>query len=654
MPSYIQVILPLKLSWIPYYLQSEPTVVGDKVRVVFSGKEYIGVAYSLSESLPPELSGKKILPILGVEKELRPISTSEIALWKEVSEYYMCTIGEVFKCAYPARKLRQEKVEASKKKTAKAGASFGEVSFELSAAQAKAYGEILAAFSLEKPALLRGVTGSGKTEIYSRLALETLKTANVLYLVPEIALSRQLEQRLGKIFGSRLLVFHSKETPARRALVASTMASGRYILLGTRSSVFLPHHDLGLIIVDEEHDGSYKQSEPAPRYNGRDVAAMLARNFEGCKLILGSATPSLESLYNSRAGRYSLVELPIRYHGAQNSEVEIIDTIAERKKGGMMGSLSYKLIAHISQTLSRGGQVMLLRDRRSYSPALQCSSCGSIPKCPNCNIALSLHKDGRERLLCHHCGYSLPYDDLCPCCGGTYRPIGAGSQKIEEEAAALWPSVRVSRLDSDIAQKAATEVIRDFAAGEIGILVGTRLVGKGFDFKGVELVAVIDADYLLSLDDFRADEKAAQLLEQFRGRCGRRESRGLFVVQTACPDHLIYKRYALGEEGETALSLLRERYDFRYPPYTRLIEVSIDDKNLERARAMRLCLENRLKSDLPEGSFTLVGSYQFRLTLSLAKDRHLSSTKQALRKTISQLEADYHYEGHIILDVDPY
>ena len=417
---------------------------------------------------------------------------------------------------------------------------------ELTEAQQKAYDGIRKGFINGMPVLLHGVTGSGKTEIYTKLAREAMASGrNVLYLVPEIALSRQLEDRLYRYFGERLIVFHSGESAASRRNAAevirqSSKTGEGYIVLGTRSSLFLPHNGLGLIIVDEEHDNSYKQDSPAPRYNGRDTALMLHR-IHGCDIILGSATPSLEEVYNCQTGKHALVELNERFHGSENADIEIIDTKAERRKRGMNGNFSRKLIDHINSTLEDGGQVMILRSRRSWAPVMQCDSCGEIVRCPHCNVSLSYHKDGRMR--CHYCGYSEPYKGSCRKCNGSLINLGAGTQKIEEEAAALFPHARIARLDSDTAQNKAYEAktIKGFSNGEIDILIGTQIVAKGFDFSNLSLVAVIAADGLLGMQDFRADEKALQLLEQFRGRCGRRERKGMFVIQTSQPEHPVSK-----------------------------------------------------------------------------------------------------------------
>ena len=545
---------------------------------------------------------------------------------------------------------------------------------ELTEAQRKAYKSIKEGFSNGMPVLLHGVTGSGKTEIYMQLAREAMAAQrNVLYLVPEIALSRQLEDRLYTYFGDRLTVFHSGESAASRRNAAETLRESAktgegYIVLGTRSSLFLPHNGLGLIIVDEEHDNSYKQDSPAPRYNGRDTALMLHR-IHGCDIILGSATPSLEEVFNCHTGKHQLVELTERFHGSENADIEIIDTKAERRKRGMNGNFSRKLIEHINQTLERGEQVMILRSRRSWAPVMQCDSCGEIVRCPHCNVSLSYHKDGSMR--CHYCGYSEPYKGSCRKCNGSLMSLGAGTQKIEEEAAALFPNARIARLDSDTAQNKTYEskTIKDFSNGEIDILIGTQIVTKGFDFSNLSLVAVIAADGLLGMQDFRADEKALQLMEQFRGRCGRRERKGLFVIQTSQPEHPVYQKIASNDAPSLNMELMQERKDFNFPPFSRIVEITIKDTFEDRAERMAMRLGNIMRGHFePKGAPILGGpvtgpyapvvdriadQHIRTIRISLKKDRNLAIGKESIRTAIRDFEKNQKYDGHITINVDP-
>ena len=803
---FIQVILPLRLEWEPFYYQEielsesagdasglfpvtstgsvterdkEQVRVGDRVRVNFAGKEYVGVVSMADAGKQAEEMGivDKVKPILGMAEGLEPVTKEEIELWRQIAEYYLCTVGEVYRAAYPAQKVEKEVVQArqealkvereeknrtkiadkikrleerAEKKAelaAKArksesrerylaekdmlegeigllvreltsmvgelcrttgsvtgygdsvtyhqdeepiGGSIIETSegtekeITLSAAQEEAYSKIKEIFAKGKPALLHGVTGSGKTEIYLKLAQETLAMGkNVLYLVPEIALSRQLEDRISETF-PELLVFHSGETMSRKREVATVLrhagepAEGKgYVVLGTRSAIFLPHKNLGLVIVDEEHDTSYKQDSPAPRYNGRETAIMMAKIF-GANVILGSATPSLESLYNCSVGRYGLVTLNKRFYDAADSDIEIIDTIAERRKNGMIGNFSRKLIEHIGKCLGEQRQVLILRERRAYSPIVQCQECGDIPKCRCCNVSLSLHRraDGSERLVCHYCGRVYEYTGKCHKCGGELKPLGSGTQKIEEEASKLFPNARIARLDSDTAQsrKYETDTIRKFSNGEIDILIGTRMVAKGFDFSGLSLVAVLQADSILGQEDYRADERGLQLLEQFRGRCGRRGEKGLFVIQTSQPEHPVYQSIdgKLDENG-TMARFLGERKLFGYPPYSRVIGVVIKDYNQARVDLLSRDLGEYLRGALAvKVSFApgvqngpdVIGPYSpaidkisnqniRQIRVLLPKDRSLARNKETLAAAVERFEKEKKYSGHIALDVDP-
>ena len=367
--------------------------------------------------------------------------------------------------------------------------------------------------------------------------------------------------------------------------------------------------------------------------------------------------------------RLSMVQLKERFHGSEASDIEIIDTKAEWKKNGMRGNFSIKLIGHIRQTLDKGGQVVILRSRRAWASAMQCSLCGEIVKCPHCNVSLSLHRDGR--MVCHYCGWSASYSGKCGKCSGELKNLGAGTQKIEEEAAALFPQARIARLDSDTAQnkKFESKTIKDFTKGDIDILIGTQIVTKGFDFSNLKLVAVVSADSLLGIQDFRADEKALQLREQFRGRCGRREDKGLFVIQTSQPEHPVYQRIANNEAMSLNSDLLRERKDFNFPPYTRIVEINIKDNIEDRGKRMSEKLALKLRGQfVSEGASLLddpitgpysptvdrvADQYIKTIRLSLKKDRNLTTGKEKLRKTISVFEKENRYDGHITINVDP-
>ena len=514
----------------------------------------------------------------------------------------------------------------------------------------------------DREQVLLGVTGSGKTEIYVKLAIETLKSnKNVLYLVPEIALSRQLEERLSKHFKERLITFHSGESTASRRNSAELIRSmtdgrGNYIALCTRSGIFLPHHNLGLIIVDEEHDNSYKQDSPAPRYNGRDSALMMTLIHEGCKALLGSATPSLEEIFNTRTGKHALVRLNERYHGSDNSEVEIIDTKAEWKKRGMAGSFSRKLIDHIREALNAGEQVLILRSRRAWASVLQCTECGEIQKCPHCNVSMSLHKNN-ERMVCHYCGKSIHFSGRCAKCSGQLTALGAGTEKIEEEAANLFPDARIARLDSDTSQNQKS-IIKDFEEGRTDSLIGTQMIGKGFDFSNLTVVAIIAADGMLGIQDFRADESAFQLMKQFRGRCGRREKKGLFIIQTSQPEHPLYQNLSGADMEDYNDKLLLERKDFGFPPYSRILEISIRDNFEDRAERMAYSLAKKLSQFNVTGPYSppvdkIADLFIRKIRICLPKDRTLSEKKGMIKGIVSEFEKERKYPDHIVIDVDP-
>ena len=716
----IQVILPLKLDWEPYYYvpAGVDVEVGDRLKVNFAGRFYMAVVSNVNPPAPP--AGISIVTAGSPETDTLRIPERDIEFWRRIASYYMCTVGEVYRLAGPPLRAeenderrqqllreRQEKKDAEtaakrerllvfaekkqaelerarlsdkakaetvillqqqlqnyREKLAKlesvkpAAQESGESGLgfhvQFSPAQDKALLQIKEGLSQGKPVLLEGVTGSGKTELYLKLACETLEAGrNVLYLVPEIALSRQLEERIADVV-PYVQVYHSKETTARRNAVAASMRREDvpYMILGTRMSLFLSHRNLGLVIVDEEHDSSYKQDSPAPRYHARETAILLAR-LQGAGVVLGSATPSMESAYNARVGRFAGVQLKETYYQGGEASVQIIDMVAERKKQGVVGSLSRKLIDAINETITSGGQALLLRSRRAYSPVVQCTACGAVPKCPKCNVPLSYHTTPRERLMCHYCGWSTPFTGACKQCGGELQPIGSGTQKVEQELQEIFPQARIGRMDSDIGPEA--ETIRSFAQGDIDILVGTQMITKGFDFAGVALVAVVMADDILSIQDFRADEYALHLLEQFRGRCGRRGTPGRFIVQTRVPDHPVLQRLVSGESPEMLDDSLEERRLFSYPPFTRMIILSLHDKYSPR-------LDTRartLAESLPAGCIgpyapvndRVGGEYVRCIRILLPRDKELKARKQAIYRAIRDFEATAHCP--VAIDVDP-
>ena len=738
--KYLKVILPLKLDWEPCYSVLPGTEggvpsVGTRVSVRFAGRKYVGV---VSESdVTPDIELTKIQRIIRVEDGISPVTEAEMRLWRFVSDYYLCPVGEVYKAAYPSLKNDGEMIRsrerlraeerlrrmnaalAAKRERLEAAVERRRAMYEkavrpetrekylealtktenelnalpleiaaqddsrsytrlplpsLSLAQQTCLEQIRGFFSKKSPVLLDGVTGSGKTEVYISLAANVLDSGgSVLYMIPEIAVSKQLGNRLKEVFGSQLALFHSGMSASARSLAVEKVRMGNCIVLGTRSSVFLPFMDLGLVIVDEEHDNSYKQETPAPRYSGRDTAMMLAR-FHGADLLLGTATPSLESLYNCRTGRLAKVMLRERYFGDDRTVVEIVNTAEERRKRGMKGSFSYKLIDRMKEALKGGGQILLLRSRKSYSPAVQCSRCGKIPRCPHCDVSLSWHRD-EGRLKCHYCGWNQPFNAVCPDCGGHLEPLGAGTQRVVEEVSMLFPDARVARIDGDMISGSAGEeaVIRDFSQGLIDILVGTQIVTKGFDFARLSLVAVLQADSLLGFQDFRADEKALQILEQFRGRVGRRGQRGLFLIQTATPEHPVYKYVASEQRSDDlAETILAERFAFGYPPFSRIIQITLRDSDEGSATSLAAALARAIRSEFgisglvrnQADQVSVLGPYApavdkvsnlyIRLIrVSMMKNQTLMDNKRRLASLVSDFGKENRCSAQLSLDVDP-
>lgn len=648
---------------------------GTRVRVHFGKREMIGVVrgfrYADRGEVPLERLGKPLeyKEIDGVV-ELPAIKREQLEFWQLLADYYLCTVGEVYKAAYPALAVRQESV-----KSRKSPELFLErISFSpegisqqrlprLSQRQQGAFDEIRAHFgSGKRPVLLHGATGSGKTEIYVKLAQEVLaKGKNVLFMVPEIALSKELESRLKGYFGERLLLFHSKVTAAQKHFVHSVVlqAGGNspVVVLGTRSSLFLPFAQLGLVIVDEEHDPSYKQSDPAPRYNARDAAVLLASIY-GAHLIMGSATPSFESLYNVSIKKYARVMLPFRYFGAPAPDVEIIDTIKARRVGEMKGSFSQKLINALKENMEQGGQALVFRNRRSYSPMVQCDNCGQIPKCPHCNVSLSYHRYNNT-LRCHYCDYTSLFSSRCPqCSSGELVARGAGTERVEEELRELLPLARIERFDADVAESKREEerIIGSFAKGEIDILVGTQMLSKGFDFEKLSLVALLQADTVLGMEDFRADERALQLFTQLIGRSGRRGIRGKMLIQSAQKNHPIFKIFKLDTLFPDSSALLDERREFRFAPYVRMVKITLRHRTMEELERLTAalaaiqvpCLE--ITGPFVPGLERLRGEWQRAFYVKFARDSRLSHNKRVLMERLEALNAP----NSIVVDVDPY
>ena len=665
---YAEVIVPLKFSGgITYYYipesVTEELTEGSWVVVTMVGKRYLAVIRRIDCPLPDGLSPDKILPI---EKAaaLKPLPKVQLELWQMIADYYLCSIGEVFKCAYPAAFFRQ----SEKKRTVKSERQNlpAKEDKQLSTDQQQALEQIERHFGDGKrTVLLDGVTSSGKTEIYIKLAKKHLdKGESVLYLVPEIAMSRQLEQRLRRSLGDRLLVFHSKQTfPTRKRVFDALTEGGNYLILGTRSALFLPLGNLGFIIVDEEHDTSYKQSDPAPRYNGRDVALMMAAKLS-INTLLGSATPSMESLYNVSAGKYALVTLRKKYYGAGDAPVTVIDMGKVYAMHNARGSLSMQLVNMMDKCLKEGKQVMVFRSRRSYSSYMQCDSCGHTLRCPRCNVSLTYHKYNNS-LTCHYCGYHAPFSPVCDKCGkGTYAPKGAGTERIAEELRELFPTATIDRFDLETAASRTTEkkILGNFESGATDILVGTQMITKGFDFEKLGLVAVISGDSILSLQDFRADEKGLQLFTQLRGRVSRREGTGQMAIQAMQADHPVLQALVGGDSALDSLrnDILLQRKLFGFPPYVRLIRITLKDAAADKLRRACTLFESALKTSAV-ADFTpatapavdrIAGMYIRFVWVKLPRTGRAQNQKSAIVRAADSVRKSAP-STDIVIDVDP-
>ena len=536
----------------------------------------------------------------------------------------------------------------------------------LSNAQQKAFSEINSAFTDGKPVLLHGITSSGKTEIYIKLIQETLsKGKKVLYLLPEIAVTTQIISRLETYFGNSVKVFHSKHTASARAAVYNAVLEDKYeIVIGVRSAIFLPYENLGLIVVDEEHENSYKQSDPDPRYNARDMALVLAK-IHGANVILGSATPSIESYNNAVQGRYKLVELTERYGNVQLPSVEIADMKDAYFRKINKGHFHPTLIRAINETIAAGEQVILFQNRRGYSAMVECKDCGWVPHCNNCNVSLTLHKFD-NKLVCHYCGEKFNVPSSCAQCGSkNLKAKGLGTEKIEEQVQALFPSARIARLDYDTAQsrKNYERIIGEFSNGEIDILIGTQMITKGLDFPNVSLVGILNADNMLDFPDFRAFERSFQLMAQVSGRAGRRQKQGRVIIQTFCPTHEIITNVLTNDFKSMFAKQMQERTAFHYPPTCNYIIIHIKHKDRQKAvQAASLLtkeLQNALKQRVrgPEepainrisSQYIMNVHIRFEKTLSAVKIKAFIMEKVQMIKsiaTLSQIAAE--------IDVDPY
>lgn len=539
---------------------------------------------------------------------------------------------------------------------------------ELNSDQKSALDNIKQIFETQNVILLHGITSSGKTEIYFHLIAEELsKGKQVLYLLPEIALTAQMINRLTDTFGDCVGVYHSKYSDTDRNAVWQELLKGKdslyKIILGVRSSIFLPFSNLGLIVVDEEHENTFKQFDPAPRYHARDSSIVLA-NLHNARVLLGTATPSIETYHNALAGKYGLVKLESRFLDVAMPAIEIADVRRARKKKQMQSHFHPALIDSIRAALQLREQVILFQNKRGFAPYLQCNDCGDIPRCKYCDVSLTYHK-GINQLTCHYCGYSTNRISNCRACGSNFvKIVGFGTEKVEEELEIMLPGTRIARMDIDAtrSRKSYEKLLSDFDNGEIDILVGTQMVTKGLDFKNVNLVGILDADHLLNYPDFRAFERSFQLMTQVSGRAGRRQKQGKVLIQTTTPDHPIIQNVIQNNYEAMFRNQLNERKQYLYPPYSRLIQLILKHKDSATltisARFLAEQLRNHFTDKIYGPEFTLIpriqNLYQQQILIKIPRNVSLPQWKEMLFDEIRKFrQANDHKTVQVIIDVDP-
>ena len=536
----------------------------------------------------------------------------------------------------------------------------------LSQPQQEAFNQIQFSFLQKNVTLLHGVTSSGKTEIYIHLIQQALdKHQQVLYLLPEIALTVQMMQRLQRVFGNRLGIYHSKYSDAERVEIWQKQLSGHPydVILGARSAVLLPFQNLGLIIIDEEHVTSYKQQDPAPRYHARSAAIMLAQMY-GAKTLLGTATPSLETYHNAKTGKYGLVELTQRYKGIQLPEIQVVDIKDLQHRKMMNGLFSPLLLNKVREALERGEQAIIFQNRRGYAPMIECKQCGWVPHCQHCDVSLTLHRN-MNQLTCHYCGYTYQVPTECPACGcRELQTKGYGTEKIEDQVRDIFPEAHIARMDLDTTRtrNAYERIISDFSSGRTNLLIGTQMISKGLDFDKVSVVGILNADNLLNYPDFRAFEHAYMMMAQVSGRAGRKGKQGLVILQTKSPNIPLIQQVVQNDYAGFYRSLIAERQQFNYPPYCRLIYVYLKHRSdgvvetagIEMASRLRQWFSSRVMGpDKP--SIAKVKSLSIRkLIIKLELGINMAEVRKYLALAQQQMLQDKRYSSlQIYYDVDP-
>ncbi|MDA3779220.1 MAG: primosomal protein N' [Bacteroidales bacterium] len=594
-----------------------------------------------------------------IKKESVEIRKSDLLNFSKASAQSLKSLLEKDILVEYANTISRIKTDASKINIAKA----------LSSDQEKSYIEIKDQFTEKNTVLLHGVTSSGKTEIYIHLMMEQVKLGKqVLFLLPEIALTTQIISRLRSVFGNRVGVYHSKFSNSERVEIYNNLlgidGNEKYdIILGVRSSLFLPFDNLGLIIIDEEHENTYKQYDPAPRYSARDSAIVLA-NFHNAKVLLGTATPSIESFSNARIGKYGFVELKKRYQNIKLPEIILADTHRARKKKQMKSIFTPLLFENIQNALDAGEQVILFQNRRGFSPFLECDTCGWIPKCKNCDVSLTYHKY-EGTLVCHYCGYTEYNTHKCSACGNislSYK--GFGTEKIENEVKELFPETKVARMDFDSTRtkNSYEKIIEAFETGKTNILIGTQMISKGLDFDNVSTVGIMNADNMLNFPDFRAFERSYQLMAQVSGRAGRKYRQGKVIIQTSDPEHSILQ-FVLDNKYESMYNeQMIERKNFHYPPYYRIINLLLKHKKQDvvnnAASKLTANLQTIFGSRIlgPESPYVgrVQNHYLKKIMIKIEKDKSIKKSKVLLQQQIDKISGIDNFKSlQINIDVDP-
>ena len=605
--KYADIILPIAFDSFTYLVPDK--LEGQVMRgcrvIVPLGKTKIhtGVVLCVRDDRPQGVELKEIIDVLD---DAPVVLDAQIRFWQWMAQYYICPLGDVMKCALPAAMKPQDNEALKEKTRRRKGAAKLAPMVEkmplnaLNPYQANAMDEIEQSFETKDTTLLHGVTSSGKTEIYIHLIDKYIKQGKqVLYLLPEIALTTQIMERLRRVFGDDMGVYHSKFTDVQRLEVYKRQVSAMpyKLILSARSGLFLPFRDLGLVIVDEEHEQSYKQQDPAPRYNARSSAIMLA-HMMGAKTLLGTATPSFEVYHLARKGKYGYVQLTQRHRDMQLPAIEVVDTKEAKRKKQMKGPFSPRLIEAISDALSRREQVILFQNRRGFSSFIECKQCGWVPRCPHCDVTLTLHKK-QGTLVCHYCGHTVRIPEKCPACEeSNFVDVGIGTEKVEENINKLFPEAKTLRMDLDTAttRQRYEEIINAFAEHEADILIGTQMVTKGLDFDNVSVVGILNADTMLNIPDFRSYEHAFQTLSQVAGRAGRSHGKGLVIMQTKSADNPIVGYITNNDYWSMFYEQMLERQAFHYPPFYRLIYVYMKHRDDQVLEHLAEDMSNRLRA----------------------------------------------------------